>query len=48
MLKGMRDFLANDFSKDDLGWRTGYCVEELDRVLALAQANDGIVNYWAT
>jgi MoxR-like ATPase len=48
ILKDMRDYLANEFSKDALGWRSAYCVEGLDRVLELAQANDGIVNYWAT
>jgi MoxR-like ATPase len=48
VLKQMRDYLANEFSKDGLGWRSAYCVEGLDRVLELAEANDGIVNYWAT
>lgn len=48
VLKEMRDYLANEVSKGALGWQSAYCVDGLDRVLELAEANDGIVNYWAT
>ena len=47
VLKDMRDYLAGELDKDALRARSDYCVDGLDRVLELAEANDGIVNYWA-
>lgn len=48
LLQAMRDYLAAEIDAGALGWRAAYCVDELDRVIRMAEANDGIVNYWST
>ncbi|MFM2482834.1 AAA family ATPase [Celerinatantimonas sp. YJH-8] len=46
VLTNMRDFLSTQLAQLDVDG-TASAVEELDRVIANAQANDWVVNYWA-
>lgn len=48
VLNDMRTYLADEISRDALIWGTEYCLDGLDRIIKLSEANDRIVNYWAT
>ncbi len=46
-LVGLREYLNRAMNGLDISEATFYCVDELDRVIRNAEANDWVVNYWS-
>ncbi|MDD5493534.1 MAG: AAA family ATPase [Dehalococcoidia bacterium] len=47
LLIGMRDYLAQRLNGLDNDGAIDFCIDELDRVIRNAEANDWVVNYWS-
>jgi hypothetical protein len=47
LLKGMRDYLDQRLNNLDSDPAIDFCIDELDRVIRNAEANDWVVNYWS-
>jgi hypothetical protein len=47
LLVGMRDYLEQQLNNLDSDGAVDSCIDELDRVIRNAEANDWVVNYWS-
>lgn len=47
LLIGMRDYLKQRLSRLDTAGAIDFCIDEFDRVIRNAEANDWVVNYWS-
>lgn len=47
LLVGMRDYLKQRLSGLDTDGTIDFCIDEFDRVIRNAEANDWVVNYWS-